>query len=151
MHLAFTCMIQPIDIRLRYSIRSNCRRQHFENFAYRVLPHEIIRVRNRRKLPRIPMIILTVQLDRRMSENRLNDSNHYQGRMRLLPCTAVTIQEKTMLITSMSNKLLRLLTLRMKRNPRKFLSDISKPNRHPTNLSVNLYYHHHHHHPTSIR
>jgi hypothetical protein len=138
MHLALTCVIQDIDIRLRHQIRSNCRRQHFENFVYRVLPHEIIHVRNLPKVNLILLTILAVQIVRRMSENRMNDSNFYQGRTRL-PCTAVTIQEKTMLITSMSNKHLQLLSLRKKRNPRKFLSEILKLNRHPSNLSVNLY------------
>lgn len=144
MHLAFPCMIQDIDTRWIHQIRSNCRRQHFENSVYRVLPHEIIHVRNRPKGNLILLATLVVQLDRRMSENRLNDSNYRQGRTRL-PCTAVTIQEKTMLITSMSNKHHRLLSLRKKRIPKKSLSEIEKPNRHPSNLSVNLYYHHHHH------
>ena len=123
MHLAFTCMIQDIDTCWIHQIRSNCRRQHFENFVYRVLPHEIIRVRNLPKDNRIPLATFVVQVDRRMSENRLNDSNCHQGHTRL-PSTAVTIQEKTMLITSMSNKHHRLLSLRKKRKPKKFLSEI---------------------------
>ena len=129
MHLCFTYMINDLDIRcLTFEILSNCRRQHFENFVYRVLLHVIILVRNH--LPKstpVHMSPLLVQLEQRMSLNRLNDSKSLQGQTippPLLPCTAVTIHEKTMLITALSrNNHLRILILRKKRNLMEILSE----------------------------